>query len=114
MKYRKTTEQAYQKIPNIVTEQIVIETKTSARLIPVTADKDSIDEINHAFAIAKKEHERLEKVEELLELKNSEIKLLKLRLFYHNNDEMDDDKFIENTLSLYETREKIAELEEQK
>ena len=68
MKHCKITEQAYQKIPNIVTEQIVIETKTSARMIPVTADKDSIDEINHAFAIAKKEHERLEKVEELLEL----------------------------------------------
>ena len=66
-------EQAYQKIPNIVTEQIVIETKTSARMIPVTADKDSIDEINHAFAIAKKEHERLEKVEELLELYRKHI-----------------------------------------
>ena len=54
-------EQAYQALPNIVTEQIVIETKTSARMIPVTADKDSIDEINRAL-------ERAKKVEELLEL----------------------------------------------
>ena len=60
MKHCKITEQAYQKIPNIVTEQIVIETKTSARMIPVTADKDSIDEINRALEIAKKEHELLE------------------------------------------------------
>ena len=56
----KITNQAYQKIPNIVTEQIVIETKTSARMIPVTADKDSIDEINRALEIAKKEHDLLE------------------------------------------------------
>ena len=54
-------EQAYQALPNIVTEQIIIETKTSARMIPVTADKDSIDEINRAL-------ERAKKVEELLEL----------------------------------------------
>ena len=60
MKHCKITEQAYQKIPNIVTEQIVIETKTSARMIPVTADKDSIDEINRALEIAKKEHDLLE------------------------------------------------------
>jgi len=53
-------EQAYQALPNIVTEQIVIETKTSARMIPVTADKDSIDEINRALEIAKKEHDLLE------------------------------------------------------
>ena len=49
MKHCKITEQAYQKIPNIVTEQIVIETKTSARMIPVTADKKGIDEINRAL-----------------------------------------------------------------
>ena len=44
---------------NIVTEQIVIETKYNTRLIPVTAEKDSIDEINKALETAKKEHELL-------------------------------------------------------
>lgn len=57
----KITNRAYQKIPNIVTEQIAIETKTSARMIPVTAEKKGIDEINRAL-------ERAKKVEELLEL----------------------------------------------
>ena len=59
MKHCKITEQAYQALPNIVTEQIVIETKTSARMIPVTADKDSIDEINRALERAKKDEELL-------------------------------------------------------
>ena len=44
---------------NIVTEQIVIDTKYNTRLIPVTAEKDSIDEINKALETAKKEHELL-------------------------------------------------------
>jgi len=57
-----------------------------------------------ALETAKKEHE-------LLELKNREIKLLKARIFYNDNDEMDDMLFIENTSALFETREKIAELE---
>jgi len=52
-------EQAYQSLPNIVTEQIVIETKTSARMIPVTAEKKGIDEINRALERAKKEHDLL-------------------------------------------------------
>ena len=82
--------------------------KDLSQLISATCDGQRLlARTKSALKTAKKEHE-------LLELKNSEIKLLKLRLFYHDNDEMDDDKFIENTLSLYETREKIAELEEMK
>jgi hypothetical protein len=59
-------EQAYQALPNIVTEQIVIETKTSARMIPVTAEKKGIDEINRALETAKKEHELLGLYHQLL------------------------------------------------
>jgi hypothetical protein len=70
-------EQAYQKIPNIVTEQIVIETKTSARMIPVTADKKGIDEINRALETAKKEHELLEKYREALKELEEELEELK-------------------------------------
>jgi len=64
-------EQAYQSLPNIVTEQIVIETKTSARMIPVTADKKGIDEINRAL-------ERAKKVEELLWLYHKLLKYIGL------------------------------------
>jgi len=53
------TDQACQKIPNVVTEQIVIDEKYRTRLLPVTADKDIIDEINKEFQIIKKERELL-------------------------------------------------------
>jgi hypothetical protein len=52
-------EQACQKIPNVVTEQIIIDEKYRTRLLPVTADKDIIDEINKEFQIIKKERELL-------------------------------------------------------
>lgn len=38
-----------QEVKNIVTEQIVINRHFNTRLIPVTADKKSIDEINKAL-----------------------------------------------------------------
>ncbi len=64
---------------NIVTEQIVIETKYNTRLIPVTAEKDSIDEINTALETAKKEHELLDLYQLLIEFKeryNTAVRLL--------------------------------------
>ena len=68
------------KIPsNIVTEQIVIETKYNTRLIPVTAEKDSIDEINKALETAKKEHELLDLYrlqQEFKERYNTQVRVL--------------------------------------
>ena len=52
---------------NIVTEQIVIDTKYNTRLIPVTAEKDSIDEINKALETAKKEHAELSAIKQRAE-----------------------------------------------
>ena len=49
---------------NIITKQVVINTPTSARLLPITADEKVIDEIQQAL----NELERLKKVEKLLEL----------------------------------------------
>lgn len=57
--------------------------------------------------------ERAKKVEELLGLKNREIKLLKARLFYNDNDELDDIKYLENSTALFEVREQIKALEEE-
>ena len=49
---------------NIITKQVVINTPTSARLLPITADAKVIDEIQQAL----NELERLKKIEKLLEL----------------------------------------------
>lgn len=49
---------------NIITKQVVINTPTSARLLPITADEKVIDEIQQAL----NELERLKKQERLLEL----------------------------------------------
>lgn len=49
---------------NIITKQVVINTPTSARLLPITADEKVIDEIQQAL----NELERLKKIEKLLEL----------------------------------------------
>jgi len=74
-------------------------------LVSITCDGQRLlARVKSTLETAKKEHE-------LLELKNREIKLLKARIFYNDNDEMDDLLFIENTSALFETREKIAELE---
>ena len=48
---------------NIITKQVVINTPTSARLLPITADEKVIDEIQQAL----NELERLKKQEKLLE-----------------------------------------------
>lgn len=47
---------------NIITKQVVINTPTSARLLPITADEKVIDEIQQAL----NELERLKKFEKLL------------------------------------------------
>ena len=107
------TKQAYQSLPNIVTEQIAIETKTSVHLIPVTADKKGIDEINRALEIAKKEHERLEKVEELLELYREHINNLCKQEREGVEDSMFSSEFM--AYKLYEQIKILEkELEEQK
>ena len=49
---------------NIITKQVVINTPTSAHLLPITADEKVIDEIQQAL----NELERLKKQEKLLEL----------------------------------------------
>ena len=49
---------------NIITKQVVINTPTSARLLPITADEKVIDEIQQAL----NELECLKKQEKLLEL----------------------------------------------
>ncbi len=49
---------------NIITKQVVINTPTSAHLLPITADEKVIDEIQQALD----ELERLKKQEKLLEL----------------------------------------------
>jgi len=49
---------------NIITKQVVINTPTSARLLPITADEKVIDEIQQAL----NELERLKKQEKLLSL----------------------------------------------
>ncbi len=49
---------------NIITKQVVINTPTSARLLPITADEKVIDEIQQAL----NELERLKKQEKLLQL----------------------------------------------
>ena len=56
--YEKATDK------NIITKQVVINTPTSAHLLPITADEKVIDEIQQAL----NELERLKKVEKLLEL----------------------------------------------
>ncbi len=56
--YEKATDK------NIITKQVVINTPTSARLLPITADEKVIDEIQQAL----NELERLKKQEKLLEL----------------------------------------------
>ena len=55
--YEKATDK------NIITKQVVINTPTSARLLPITADEKVIDEIQQAL----NELERLKKQEKLLE-----------------------------------------------
>ena len=57
-----TNEKATDK--NIITKQVIINTPTSAHLLPITADEKVIDEIQQAL----NELERLKKVEKLLEL----------------------------------------------
>ncbi|MCK9482095.1 MAG: hypothetical protein M0R38_10105 [Bacteroidia bacterium] len=49
---------------NIITKQVVINTSTSAHLLPITADEKVIDEIQQAL----NELERLKKQERLLQL----------------------------------------------
>ncbi len=56
--YEKATDK------NIITKQVVINTPTSAHLLPITADEKVIDEIQQAL----NELERLKKQEKLLEL----------------------------------------------
>ena len=56
--YEKATDK------NIITKQVVINTPTSARLLPITADEKVIDQIQQAL----NELERLKKQEKLLEL----------------------------------------------
>ena len=57
---------------NIITKQVVINTPTSARLLPITADKKVIDEIQQAL----NELERLKKIEKLLGLYREHHKLV--------------------------------------
>ena len=56
--YEKATDK------NIITKQVVINTPTSAHLLPITADEKVIDKIQQAL----NELERLKKQEKLLEL----------------------------------------------
>lgn len=56
--YEKATDK------NIITKQVVINTPTSAHLLPITADEKVIDEIQQAL----NELERLKKIEKLLKL----------------------------------------------
>ena len=53
------------------------------------------------------------KKDKLLELKNREIKLLKARLTYNDNDELQDVLFFENSNALEDVREQIKALEEE-
>jgi hypothetical protein len=53
------------------------------------------------------------KKDELLELKNREIKLLKARLTYNDNDECQNVLFFENSNALEDVRDKIKALEEE-
>jgi len=57
--------------------------------------------------------EQQERQSELLELKNREIKLLKARLNYNDNDELNDVLFNENSMALQEVRKQIRTLEEE-
>jgi hypothetical protein len=58
---KKAIKNGMRETPNIVTEHIIFDkTKHLTRMIPITADKKSIDEINKAFEIAKIEHKLLE------------------------------------------------------
>ncbi len=66
---------------NIITKQVVINTPTSARLLPITADEKVIDEIQQAL----NELERLKKQEKLLELY---IKIYNGITDYHDYDEL--------------------------
>ena len=57
--------------------------------------------------------QKQEKKDKLLELKNREIKLLKARLTYNDNDELQDVLFFENSNALEDVREQIKDLEEE-
>jgi hypothetical protein len=54
-----------------------------------------------------------EKMKELLKLKNQEIDLLKARLTYNDNNELDDIRFQENSKALEEVRNMQKLLEEE-
>ena len=73
--YEKATDK------NIITKQVVINTPTSAHLLPITADEKVIDKIQQAL----NELERLKKQEKLLELY---IKIYNGITDYHDYDEL--------------------------
>lgn len=66
--YEKATDK------NIITKQVVINTPTSAHLLPITADEKVIDEIQQAL----NELERLKKQEKLLKLYREKDKYTEL------------------------------------
>ena len=86
--YEKATDK------NIITKQVVINTPTSAHLLPITADEKVIDEIQQAL----NELERLKKQEKLLELYRE--------LAYYTRPIIIDDKYVE-------LQQKIKELEDE-
>ena len=68
---------------NIITKQVVINTPTSARLLPITADEKVIDEIQQAL----NELERLKKQEKLLEkLAERDTPMLPIKLKWNNTE----------------------------
>ena len=76
-------------------------------------DMSDYPEIYEAYNTIKQYIIEQEKKDELLELKNREIKLLKARLFYNDNDECQDVLFFENSNALEDVREQIKDLEEE-
>ena len=69
------------------------------------------EETNNKQMIVLRAFDCANKTKKLLELKNREIKLLKARLTYNDNDELYDVMYQENSLALDETRKQITELE---
>ena len=92
---------------NIITKQVVINTPTSAHLLPITADEKVIDEIQQAL----NELERLKKVEKLLEL-YKELATVRNDMFYYCEVKHDEFYYIEGTE--IDLEKQIKELENEK
>ena len=86
---------------NIITKQVVINTPTSAHLLPITADEKVIDKIQQAL----NELERLKKQEKLLELYKE------LAMFLTTAVEDDEDTHAYTFANINNLKELIKELE---